>query len=172
MEARVGYQRERGKVSGAGKWQLRPGGGRAGAHAVRSPPRQDPATEDLNRDDQPDLVVTGWAGQVMVLLGGGGGSFGAPASFLGATDRSVTADFTSDGNLDVLSVSLGSNQVSFARGNGDGTFQSVEGLSMGEGWAASADFDLDANQDIAMVLCCNELGALPRHRRRHLPQGA
>ena len=125
-----------------------------------SEPRH-PAIADLDRDGKPDLVVTGWNGQVTVLLSRGGGSFGAPASYLGATDRSVIADFTNDGKLDVLSASLGSNQVSFVRGNGDGTFQPVVGLTMGEGWGAAADFDLDGNQDVAMVLCCNELGVFP-----------
>ena len=117
-----------GDVSGDGKADLVVGGdggtqiglllGKAGGtfEAMRtltaaSEPRN-PAIADLDRDGKPDLLVTGWAGQVTVLLGRGGGNFGAPASFLGATDRSVIADFTSDGKLDVLSSSLGSNQVS------------------------------------------------------------
>jgi VCBS repeat-containing protein len=72
------------------------------------------AVGDFNRDGDPDLVVAHRSGnQVRVLLGGNGGSFGAPSNFPSGTGpASVTvADFNDDLKPDLVTANPTTNKV-------------------------------------------------------------
>jgi VCBS repeat-containing protein len=72
------------------------------------------AVGDFNRDEDPDLVVAHRSGnQVRVLLGGSGGSFGAPTNFpTGTLPASVAvADFNVDGKPDLATAHPTTNKV-------------------------------------------------------------
>jgi VCBS repeat-containing protein len=72
------------------------------------------AVGDFNRDGDPDLVVAHRSGnQVRVLLGGPGGSFGAPTNFpTGTLPASVAvADFNADGKPDLATAHPTTNSV-------------------------------------------------------------
>ena len=73
------------------------------------------AVGDFNRDGDPDLVVAHRSGnRVRVLLGGPGGSFGAPTNFpTGTLPASVAvADFNADGKPDLATAHPTTNNVS------------------------------------------------------------
>ena len=83
------------------------------------------ALGDLNGDGVPDVVVANAADdQVRVLLGTGGGSFGA-ASAIDVHDSPYAVaigDLNGDGLNDVVVLNNTSKDVSVLLGNGDGTF--------------------------------------------------
>jgi hypothetical protein len=87
------------------------------------------ATADFNNDRNVDLAIAVPSqNSIVVLFGAGNGSFSSsvqlhsgPSPFQ-APLGVVTGDFNRDGNQDLMSIAVGSNVVSFIKGNGDGTF--------------------------------------------------
>jgi hypothetical protein len=116
---------------------------------------------DFNRDGHPDLAVTNNAGDVIILLGNGDGSFQAPQSYaVGHSLGSIAVgDFTGDGHLDLAvayqedSNSYQRGGVSLLLGNGDGTFQTPRSYALGfpSHSLAVGDFDGDGHLDLAMI---------------------
>ena len=64
----------------------------------------------------------------------------------------VSADFTGDGKVDVVTAGFGAGSLSFLQGTGDGSFLPERGLNVGSAfrpWTLSAvDFDTDGKVDI------------------------
>jgi FG-GAP-like repeat/FG-GAP repeat len=116
---------------------------------------------DLNGDHKLDVVTTASNG-VVVRLGNGDGTLGAPSTFptnsyadnLNPTSVAV-GDFNGDGKLDISrtgSVDDYYGGVSVLLGNGDGTFQAARNFTFG-GTPLSltvADFDRDGKADLAV----------------------
>ena len=85
------------------------------------------ASDDLNGDQVPDLVVALRNDKIKVFLGTGTGEFTHGAQYeYGDTPTSVAlADLDGDGKIDLAVTNGGpmSNAVSIWMGNGDGTFR-------------------------------------------------
>lgn len=115
-------------------------------------------TADFNNDGNGDLAMA-WPAHdsVVVLLGDGAGGFGAPKEFsreqVDSPFLGVTAgDFDTDGKQDLMIISVGSNQIVFAKGNGDGNFGpfTFAGTVRDDPrMIISADFNRDGNVDLA-----------------------
>ncbi len=136
------------------------------------------AIDDVNGDGQLDLVVANSStsgtvddGNVGVLLGIGGGTFGTakayPSGAFGAASVAV-ADVNGDGELDVVVVNCSSTSssctggggltvgVGVLLGNGDGSFQTA--VTFGSGGntpfgVAVADLNEDSKPDIVVANC-------------------
>jgi hypothetical protein len=90
------------------------------------------AVGDFNRDGNLDLAVVipgngqpgDATGTVNILLGNGNGTFQPPQAYVVGTDpvSIVTADFNSDGFLDLAVLNTGDSDVEVLLGAGDGTF--------------------------------------------------
>ena len=87
---------------------------------------------DLNNDGVPDLIqdVGGSPAKFTVSLARGDGTFKAPVEYYypgvgTATPRAAMAfgDFNGDGNIDVVTASIGTRKVGVYLGNGDGILQ-------------------------------------------------
>jgi len=124
------------------------------------------ATADLNKDGRVDLVTSNPGDNtISVLLGDGGGGFGPAAHFnvhvtAGADQATLAiADFTGDGDLDVVTVQKIYNygDVSRLPGNGDGTFGQATNIGGGATSAAAGHFNADGNIDL-VVSAHDELG--------------
>jgi FG-GAP-like repeat len=97
---------------------------------VGDPTESSPASlvlADLNGDGKLDVALadTGTGG-VIVLLGNGDGTFGAPvamATGAAAPTTMVAADLNGDGRMDLAMSDPGTQSVYIMLGNGDGTFQ-------------------------------------------------
>lgn len=124
---------------------------------------------DVNGDGDPDLVATngdydgdGGGGTVSILLGGPGGTFGAPTAFpAGVYPTSVAmGDFDGDSLPDLVvgtGGAHGDGLVWILLGNGDGTFEQggSQALLNDEEYAGSiavGDFNGDADPDLAVVV--------------------
>jgi hypothetical protein len=128
------------------------------------------ATGDVNNDGKLDLVTANdqiaelgdlLGGSVSVLLGNGGGGFGARTDFAtgaGACDVAV-ADFNGDGRPDVATANgaegdsgsdVPDNSVSVLLGNGGGGFAAPFGFATGANPRALAvgDFNKDGKLDL------------------------
>jgi len=121
------------------------------------------AVGDFNRDGKNDIAVAA-AGNVLVYLGNGAGSFGSPTFFPVANKpvaRIVTADFNHDGILDVAVTNNDQNAASYTYvpslsvllGNGAGAFSAAKTYDTGSGTSsvAIADFNNDTHPDIAVA---------------------
>ncbi len=125
---------------------------------------------DVNRDGEPDLIVSDAdAPTVSVLLGNGDGTFQAPrefniGAFLPTGTNSVSeiqtykrglavADLNGDGNLDLVITNPSSGDVSVLLGNGDGTFQPQRRFdaTSSPNTVDVADFNGDGKPDLAVL---------------------
>ena len=122
------------------------------------------ATDDLNGDEIPDLVVTNFPSTVSVLLGRGDGSSSEPAHYarnIITTPLFVSiADFNAD-DIPDLAVAAGISLEArpFLRGGifvligrGDGTFGEPETYDVGTMAIATATGDFDADGAIDIVV--------------------
>lgn len=114
------------------------------------------AVGDFNRDGIPDLAVAlagTTSNKVAILLGTGGGAFGAATTYpVGTEPVSIAlADFNRDGKTDIVVANQLSNTVSVLLGNGNGTFAAAASHAVNTAPAAVtvADFNRDGNADIA-----------------------
>jgi hypothetical protein len=112
---------------------------------------------DFNGDGKLDLAVTdAGANTVIILLGNGDGTFGAPVTIpVGNTPGAIaTGDFNNDGKLD-LAIANGDLTVTLLLGNGDGTFTPASGSPYATGSGAFAiavaDFNGDGKLDFAVI---------------------
>jgi hypothetical protein len=100
---------------------------------------RDVAIGDLNNDGKADLATVSQTGGLSVLLGTGGGSFGAPTNY-GVTRNpfasavfTVTvriADLNNDGNRDVISEDARGNIALVWMGTGGGAFAPVSKIEL------------------------------------------
>jgi hypothetical protein len=106
----------------------------------------------------PNYGASGSGTTVSVLLGTGGGAFGAPQAY--TTGRSpiavAIADFDRDGSQDLAVANFDQNSgttFSVLRGNGGGTFLPQQLFSAGQGViaVAVADFNDDDSPDVAVA---------------------
>lgn len=119
---------------------------------------------DFNNDGHLDLAVADRAGQVQILLGGGGANFeGGVTLRAGDSPASlVVGDFNGDGNTDLAVANGGDSTVTILIGDGKGSFSAnptppaTNGLL---GQVVMADFNRDGIADLA-VTNNNELGTV------------
>lgn len=110
---------------------------------------------DLNGDSRQDLAITVNNGttSVVVHLGNGDGTFGAAANFpTGGIGQIAVADFTGDGNLDIVANRFGQQDVLLLTGNGAGSFtigSPVAALANPQGIVVG-NFNSDTRPDIAV----------------------
>jgi hypothetical protein len=124
---------------------------------------------DLNGDGRPDLVtmaapLTGDDRRLIVLLGNGDGTFGAPQTsvvnvgFYSPIDQIALEDLNGDGKLDLVLAGGLNTFATVLSGNGDGTFgipvlYHAKGADQGSTFGlAIVDVNGDGNQDVAINL--------------------
>jgi FG-GAP-like repeat len=122
------------------------------------------AAVDVNGDGNIDLVGYTFSnktsGNVVVLLGNGDGSFGAPTYFPGVAEEIVRgfalADLNGDGKPDIMIVTANlpssNNTFSVLLNNGDGTFGPAVNYFAADvdGNVVAADFNKDGKIDAAV----------------------
>jgi predicted nucleotidyltransferase len=119
------------------------------------------AVGDFNADSDPDLVVTNsLRDNVLVWLGGAGGSFGAPTDFpVGEFPQSVAiGDFNGDSDPDLAVANLGfagssDPSISVLLGGAGGTFAPAANLVLPPrpNAVAIGDFNADSDPDLAVA---------------------
>jgi cysteine-rich repeat protein len=113
----------------------------------------DVAVADLNGDGVFDIVTSNThTDDVSVLLGQGGGSFGAPltyetrSGYSGENPRALAlGDLNGDGHVDVLTANEDSSNVTVVAGLGDGTLAPAQTVSTGADPRGVVGDDLDQN---------------------------
>jgi hypothetical protein len=119
-------------------------------------------TGDFNGDGKLDLALMDSCGScgvspnlVSILLGNGDGSFRAAGTYAsgGGPIGIVTADFNTDGNLDLALANEVDNTVSILLGNGDGSFKAQTTVAVGARpySLASGDFNGDSKTDLVTL---------------------
>ncbi len=118
---------------------------------------------DFNADGIQDFVVTNFKDNTLSLfLGNGDGTFkqatGSPFALpttMTGPIAMTSADFNSDGNLDLAIVNQTTNNVAILLGNGSAAFSLATGSPFAVGQfpvaIASADLNLDSHPDLAIV---------------------
>jgi hypothetical protein len=110
--------------------------------------------EDFNKDGILDLAVVG-SSNVFVSLGNGNGTFNSPTNFIVGTNATwlVSADFNSDGNVDLATANEGSGNVSILLGTGTGSFATAVNYATGNTPRSitKADFNNDGIIDLAVA---------------------
>jgi hypothetical protein len=114
------------------------------------------AVGELNGDSDPDLVVTGRAGNsVLVFLGEAGAAFSAGQPFAaGASPRAVAVDdFDGDGHNDIAAANFEGDTVSILAGDGTGDFSGPEDFPAGTAprQLIVGEFGGDSLPDIALA---------------------
>ncbi|WP_026260711.1 T9SS type A sorting domain-containing protein [Spirosoma luteum] len=111
---------------------------------------------DFNGDGRADLVAANLnTDRVSVLLGNGGGGFGAPTDFAvgSSPHRIAVADFNADGRADLAVANLASNYISVLLGTGSGGFEPAVSYTVGTSPSevAVGDFNADGKADLAVA---------------------
>lgn len=110
------------------------------------------ATDDINNDGRPDLVVANFDSTVHVLLANGDGTFVDQTTTVGPTilSRFAVQDLNVDGNLDLVVTNFNQKTVGVLLGNGDGTFGAQQQFRAGDGTlpVAVADINGDGKPDV------------------------
>jgi hypothetical protein len=111
---------------------------------------------DFNGDGVKDLAVGNYGSyNISVLFGTGTGSFGAANNVLAFSSSykpvSITsADFNTDGKIDLVMTFYFVNNVYVSFGNGSGGFSAVTAVPVGSAPSVmSADFNADGKADLA-----------------------
>ena len=114
---------------------------------------------DFNNDGNLDLAMAVPSrNSIVILFGAGNGNFSAPTvlqagpSPFQAPLGVVAGDFDGDDKQDLMNIAVGSNVVSFLKGNGNGTFgpYTFAGVVRDDPlMIVQADFNLDGKLDIA-----------------------
>jgi PKD repeat protein len=109
---------------------------------------------DVNGDGKTDLIASS-SQSVIVLLGEGTGSMGAPRYFsTGGSNTLYPAivDWNGDGFADIATTKQAVNAVSFLLGDGTGSFSPYTTVSLPSAWGiAKGDFDGDLRTDLAIA---------------------
>ena len=130
------------------------------------------AVGDFNHDGKLDLAVAsvdsfshgkqGYNTNVQVLLGNGDGTFKNAVNYpVGTGPVSVaTADLNGDGNLDLVVLSVQTDNFSVLLGLGDGTFLPAVnyGVPSGPIFVAIADFNADGKPDVVTINLSDSTG--------------
>lgn len=165
-------------LSGDGKIDLAVGGGTGtasfmqvflqGAGAFGAPVAYNPGfgpqgitPSDINKDGKVDLLVAltdiSGTGSLALLLGTGGGAFGAPTILGTGNAPKIVAvgDFNQDGNPDVVTANNGGNNLSILQNIGAGAFLTASRINLPSGSfpdaVAAGDFNLDGKADVAIA---------------------
>ena len=116
--------------------------------------------DDFNNDNQLDIAVANFGSHdIAILFGYGNGQFSSPKYYSTGEDSNphslATADFNSDGQLDIAVTNYGANNVGILLGDGNGTFSSPVIYSMsnnaGPACIAVGDLNSDGHLDLAVT---------------------
>jgi VCBS repeat-containing protein len=133
------------------------GGGFSGPTPAGNYSGSDPmsvAVGDFNGDADPDLAVGDMSpGEVLVFLGGAGGTFSGPTTLTVDSGVSSVAvgDFNRDGDPDLAVANFNLGRVSVLRGSTGGSFTGPTNFAAGSGGPSVAvgDFNRDGKPDFA-----------------------
>src|SRR3954453_10147339 len=111
---------------------------------------------DFNGDGDPDLAVGDrGSGTVSVLVGGSGGSFGAPTSYpVGPDPVSIAVgDFNRDGDRDLAVANFRGDTVSVLLGGAGSSFGAATTYPVGgvPNSVAAGDFNQDGDLDLLVT---------------------
>ncbi len=118
------------------------------------------AAADFDGDGDVDLAIAnGIANTITVLRNTGAGNFvelHSSPEFPGAQPNSiVAADFDADGDVDLATANVSSDNVQVLRNNGSGNFKPVpagpEHVGDNPTWLAAADLDRDEDLDLVVT---------------------